>query len=80
MGAWVDPFDGSIFRASFVGNGTATGPVILGGVRFPIGPVSFGGEVKWQDAKGDLPADQEFAGSKIDLGGVTYAATIKIRF
>lgn len=79
-GEWVDPFDNSIFRGTFVGNGTATGPVVLGGIRFPAGPLAFGFEVKWQDAKGDLPSDQEFAGSKIDLGGVTYAGTFKIRF
>jgi len=79
-GEWVDPVDSSIFQGSFVGSGTATGPIVLGGVRVPVGPLSFGGEVKWQDAKGDLPADQGFAGSKIDLGGVTVAATFKIRF
>jgi len=27
-----------------------------------------------------LPADQEFAGSQIDLGGFTYAATFSVRF
>ena len=32
--------DGSIFNGNFVGSGTATGPVILGGVRVPVG--SFG--------------------------------------
>jgi hypothetical protein len=79
-GQWVDPFDSSIFRATFTGNGTATGPMVLGGIRFPIGPIAFGGEVRWQDAKGDLPADQEFAGSQIDLGGVSYTATFSIRF
>jgi hypothetical protein len=80
QGEWVDPFDNAIFRGTFVANGTSTGPVILGGIRIPLGAWSFGGEVKWQDAKGDLPADMEFAGSKIDLGGLTYAATFNIRF
>jgi hypothetical protein len=79
-GEWVDPSDNSIFQATFTGSGTATGPLVLGGVRFPVGPWAFGGEVRWQDAKGDLPADQEFAGPKIDLGGVTYTATFSIRF
>jgi len=80
QGEWVDPVDSSIFHGSFVGNGTATGPVVLGGIKFPVGPWAIGGEVKWQDAKGDLPADQEFAGSQIDLGGFTYAATFSVRF
>lgn len=79
-GQFVDFTDNSIFRDTFVGSGTATGPTILGGVRFPVGNVAFGGEVRWQKALGDLPADQDFAGSKIDLGGVNYLATFKIRF
>jgi hypothetical protein len=79
-GDWVDPSDHAIFRATFEGNGTATGPLILGGVKFPVGPWAFGGEVRWQDAKGDLPADQEFAGPKIDLGGFTYTAVFSVRF
>jgi hypothetical protein len=54
--------------------------MVLGGVRFPVGSWAFGGEVRWQDAKGNLPTDQDFAGPKIDLGGVTYAATFSIRF
>ncbi|MFN7984423.1 MAG: hypothetical protein U0Q11_21475 [Vicinamibacterales bacterium] len=79
-GQFVDFTDNSIFRDTFVGSGTATGPTILGGVRFPIGNVAIGGEVRWQKALGDLPADQDFAGTKIDLGGVNYLATFKIRF
>ena len=79
-GDWVDPSDDSIFRQSFVGSGTATGPIVLGGVRIPAGPMAFGGEVKWQDAKGDLPADQGFSGSKIDLGGLTYSVVLSVRF
>jgi outer membrane protein W len=72
--------DGSIFRGNFVDSGTATGPVILGGVRVPVGSWGVGGEVRYQSAEGKLPADQDFAGSKIDLGGFTYAFTINVRF
>jgi len=79
-GDWVDPSDNSIFSGTFTGSGTATGPLVLGGVKFPVGPWAVGGEVRWQNAKGDLPADQEFAGSKIDLGGFTYQAIFSIRF
>ena len=79
-GDWVDPSDNSIFSGTFSGSGTATGPLVLGGVKFPVGPWAVGGEVRWQEAKGDLPADQEFAGSKIDLGGFTYQAIFSIRF
>jgi hypothetical protein len=79
-GDWVDPSDNSIFSGTFTGSGTATGPLVLGGVKFPVGPWAFGGEVRWQHAKGDLPADQEFAGPKIDLSGITYQAIFSIRF
>ena len=79
-GDWVDPSDNSIFSGTFTGSGTATGPLVLGGVKFPVGPWAFGGEVRWQHAKGDLPSDQEFAGPKIDLSGITYQAIFSIRF
>jgi outer membrane protein W len=72
--------DGSIFRGNFVGSGTATGPVILGGIRVPVGSWGVGGELRYQAASGTLPADQDFAGSKIDLGGLSYTFTINIRF
>ena len=70
----------TIVNGRFVGSGGAVGPVILGGVRFPFGPWALGGEIRYQHAKGDLPADQNFAGSKIDLGGFNYLATFNVRF
>jgi outer membrane protein W len=72
--------DSSIFRGTFVGSGTATGPVILGGVRLPIGSWAVGGEIRYQSAKGDLPADQDFSGNKIDLGGFNYLFTVNVKF
>jgi len=77
--------DSSIFRGNFVGSGSATGPVILGGVRVPIGLVGIGGELRYQSAEGKLPTDQGFAGSSkgtptIDLGGITYAFMVNFRF
>jgi outer membrane protein W len=70
----------SIVNGSFVGSGTATGPVILGGVRVPVGKWGVGGEIRYQSAVGNLPADQSFAGSRIDLGGITYAVTFNVKF
>jgi outer membrane protein W len=65
-----------------VKSGGAAGPVVLGGVRFVIDPILFGGEVRWQSAKGDLPTTgaNSFLGSKLDLGGVNYLFTIGVRF
>ena len=70
----------SIINDSFTASGTATGPVILGGVRVPVGSWGVGGELRYQKADGNLPGNQGFAGSKIDLGGLTYNFTINIRF
>jgi hypothetical protein len=81
-GEFVDPSDLSVFRASFVENGTAVGPVILGGLRYVANPWVAGFEVRWQDAAGDLPTTGEnsFLGSKIDLGGFTTQFTVGWRF
>ncbi|HMF99511.1 MAG TPA: hypothetical protein VKE96_34665 [Vicinamibacterales bacterium] len=70
----------TIIHGNFVGSGSAVGPVILGGVSVPVGSWSIGGELKYQAAEGTLPADQSFAGTKIDLGGLTYAVTFGVRF
>ena len=72
--------DGSIFNGNFAGSGTSVGPIVLGGIRVPVGSWGVGGELKYQWAEGTLPADQDFSGSKIDLGGFTYSFTINVRF
>jgi len=54
--------------------------VLLGGVRFPFGASSVGGEIRYQSATAKLPNDQGFAGSKIDLGGFNYLLTLNIGF
>jgi hypothetical protein len=79
-GEFVDFTDGAIFRDTFVGDGTATAPLILGGVRFQPAGWGVGGEIRYQTAEADLPSDQGFSGSKIDLGGWTYVATFNVRF
>jgi hypothetical protein len=68
------------FRDSFIGSGSATGPVVLGGMRVPIGSAAVGGEIRYQSAEGKLPASEGFSGSKIDLGGFNYLATFSVRF
>jgi hypothetical protein len=80
FGDFIDFSDGgrTIFSDEFVADGTSTGPVFLGGVRYADGGLSVGGELRYRKAEGDLPID--FAGSKIDLGGWTYQATVGFRF
>ncbi len=70
----------SIVHGTFVGSGADAGPLVLGGARFRIGPIDPGFEIRWQSATGTLPADQGFAGSKIDLGGFNYLFTLNVRF
>jgi hypothetical protein len=78
-GQFVDT-NSNVFNGTFSGSGAQVGPMVLGGVRFPVGPFGVGGEVRWQDAKATLPADQGFAGPKIDLGGFNYLFTMTFRF
>jgi hypothetical protein len=70
--------DLEIFRDQFVADGNASGPVILGGIRFGGETVSAGGEIRYQGAEADL--DERFAGPTIDLGGWAYNFTIGVRF
>jgi opacity protein-like surface antigen len=81
-GEFVDSSDDSIFRASYVADGTDTGPVILGGFRYVADPWVGGFELRWQDATGTLPTTGEnaFLGSKIDLGGFTTQFSFGLRF
>lgn len=69
-----------VFNATFTGSGTAVGPVVLGGVRVPIGPMAPGFEIRWQGGRGDLPSNQSFSATKVDLGGINYLFTFDIRF
>ena len=65
------------------GSGSAVGPILLGGVRFPIGPTAPGFEIRWQHAHADLPGTgngDPFLGTDIDLGGFNYLFTFNIRF
>jgi hypothetical protein len=78
-GDWVDS-NNDIYRDSFVGKGTATGPVILGGLRVPAGAWDIGGEIRWQQATGELPSSESFAADSINLGGWTYLATFNVHF
>jgi hypothetical protein len=71
---------GNIIRGTFEASDTTVGPVVLGGVRVPIGRAGLGGEIRYQGGKGDLPPDQLFAGPKINLGGFNYLFTMSVRF
>lgn len=81
-GEFVDSSDDTIFRETYSADGTAVGPVILGGIRFPAGEAfTVGAEFRWQKAEGDTkPAESQLLGNKIDLGGRSLNFTVHIRF
>jgi hypothetical protein len=68
-----------VYRDSYVESGTSVGPVAVFGARFPVGNATIGGEVRYQKAEGDLDT-RDFLGSKIDLGGFHYSATVGFRW
>lgn len=79
VGEFVDFTDRSVFRDQFVATGSEVGPVALAGVRFPLGDAwSLGGEVRYQKASADLSED--FLGTKLDLSGFHYLATVRVKF
>ena len=81
-GEFVDFSDGSIFRDRYEADGTAFGPVVLGGLRFPIGDaMTTGVEFRWQKAEGDTkPDESRLLAPKIDLGGWTTSWNFHFRF
>ncbi|MGH9372953.1 MAG: hypothetical protein ACRD15_15625 [Vicinamibacterales bacterium] len=82
VGEFVDNVDFSIFRESYVADGTTAGPVVLGGIRFPVADVwTIGGELRYQKAEGEIDqAETQLLGDKIDLGGWTTSFTFHLRF
>jgi opacity protein-like surface antigen len=85
-GNFVSTDGETIVAGKFEGSGAAVGPLFLGGIRFPAGPMSVGFEVRYQNAEADLPTDQGFAAAtptsqpKIDLEGWSYLATFGLKF
>jgi len=79
-GEFVDADTSEIFRDTFKADGTEVAPVFFGGLRAPIGASTMlGGEVRYQKAEADLPAD-DFLGDKLDLGGWTFQGLLTWRF
>jgi outer membrane protein W len=79
-GEFVDFRDDSIFNARYVASGNSAGPVVLGGIRFPISDLWLvGGELRYQKAEGTID-EEGFLGDKIDLGGWTTSFTLHLRF
>ncbi|HXW04636.1 MAG TPA: outer membrane beta-barrel protein [Vicinamibacterales bacterium] len=81
FGEFVDFSDDSIFRQRYEKSGSSLGPVILAGLRAPVGDFwSVGGEIRWQSAEGDDLFEDGFLDDKIDLGGWTTTFNFHFRF
>jgi hypothetical protein len=70
---------GTIFRDQFVDSGSATGPVVLGGLRFGGESFTSGFEIRYHKADAELDPGV-FSDDRIDLGGWTYNFTVGVRF
>jgi hypothetical protein len=80
VGEFIDN-QGFTFTDRFVKSGWTGGPVILGGIRFPVGDVfTVGGELRYQKAEGKGLLEEDFLEDKIDLGGWTSSFTFHFRF
>jgi hypothetical protein len=78
-GEFVDPSDGSIFRAQYIADGTEAAPIVVGGLRAPMGDAfMIGGEVRWQKAEADLST--RLPRQQAGPGWFTYQATFTVRF
>ena len=82
-GEFVDTSDYTIFSDKYVADGWAVGPVVLGGMRIPIGggiwAITVEGRYQW--ASGDTGGfDAGFLGDKLDLSGGYLQFGALIRF
>jgi outer membrane protein W len=79
-GAFADP-NLNVFNWDYTDDGTAVGPVIFGGLRVVASRrVAIGGELRYQYADAPLDANVGFQGTRLDLGGMTYQASVIFRF
>jgi hypothetical protein len=82
-GEFVDYSDYSTFQNRYIATGTAVGPVVLGGLRVPIGGDIWGFTVEWRytSATGTTGGAQNgFLADKIDLSGSNVNFALLVRF
>jgi len=79
-GEFADP-SLNLFTWDYVDSGTAVGPVVFGGLRAAVNRrVAIGGEFRYQWADAPLDPSVGFQGNRLDLGGMTYQASVIFRF
>lgn len=72
----------AVFRDRYIANGTTLAPVVLGGLRLPLGGdvYALNTEFRYQFGTGDLGANSGFLTEKIDLSGLNFTVGFQIRF
>jgi opacity protein-like surface antigen len=79
-GDFVDA-DYNVFQWNYKDSGTAVGAVIFGGLRVALNrKVALGGEFRYLMADAPLDPNTGFQGTRLDLGGMTYQASVIFRF
>jgi hypothetical protein len=70
-----------VFSWEYKGSGTAVGAVIIGGLRVALNrKVALGGEFRYQVVDAPLDAGVGFQGTRVDLSGLSYHASVIFRF
>lgn len=82
-GQFVDTSDNSVFTDRFIATGTSTAPVVLAGIRMPVGGDIYALTLEWRyqvglGNTGGLGAG--FLGDKIDLSGAHLNFGFLVRF
>ena len=79
-GDFVDS-DLNIFNWTYKDSGTAVGAVVFGGLRVKINrTVALGTEFRYQMVDAPLDPNVGFQGTRLDLSGLTYQASLIFRF
>jgi hypothetical protein len=82
VGEFVDFNDNyAVFRDRYIASGTTVAPVLLGGLRLPLGGdlYALNTELRYQFGTGDL-GNNGFTTEKIDLGGLHFTVGFMVRF
>jgi opacity protein-like surface antigen len=71
----------NVFQWEYKSSGTAVGAVFFGGLRVALNrKVALGGEFRYLMADAPLDPNIGFQGTRLDLGGMTYHASVIFRF
>jgi hypothetical protein len=81
FGEFIDFETFDVFRDRFVATGTDVGPLVVGGVRVPVGDrFAVGGELRYQWGSGVVGVENGFLNERVDLGGLTSQVTFSVSF